>query len=126
MGRPNEGKNHVTKKSPLRHRSSEYADLSWLIGEPLQIVRGIEFESGKAPDGKVEILKDYGRTILIRMEYIESDWGITIPPRYILTQRTKAAIACGDLVLQTRDGMKITPDTVSGYGYAEMYGREMD
>ena len=80
------------------HRSNDFKDLSWLIGESLEYLGGIALD--RFPDGKVEIIADYSKTVLLQLEYIKSEWFAVTPPRMIKILVPKSAIACGDVRLK--------------------------
>lgn len=105
-------------------RQLPYKSLAWLIGTPLTIMKGIEFQSGVYPDGTVRIIEDYPKTILLEMEWIHSTWGLTLPPRKLLMQIPKASLACGDVVLKIADGRMIHPDDIADYGYGQKIRKE--
>ena len=94
-------------------RSIHYENLSWLIGEKLKIIKGIEYQGGYAPDGDVMIIADFPNTILLEMTFIRSRWWVSVPPRKIKQLIPKAALACGDVVLSRIHGGLITQDMIS-------------
>lgn len=114
---------HTGEKARL-HRSRKFNSLGWLIGTPLKILHGVEFQGGRHPDGEVKIIQDFPNTILLEMNFIASDWGLTLPARTILTQIPKASLACGDVKFRTMDGRIIGQDDVSSLGNAEYFGKE--
>lgn len=83
------------------HRSKEYKDLSYLIGEPLNFIHGLTVDSLiKKPDGKARITADYGRTVMVELTFIHSDFTTKAEPRHIKMLIPKASLCCGDFLLQ--------------------------
>lgn len=80
------------------HMTNKYNDLSYLIGEPLAIICGLDLET--MPDGKVEIIGDYPNTVLLQMEFRKSIWSDNVPPRKVRVMIPKASMACGDVKLK--------------------------
>lgn len=93
------------------HRSSQYADMSWLIGEPLEIRGGLDLEAN--PD-HAEVIAEYPNTLLLEMIFAKSIWAANIPPRKVRVMIPKASIICGDVRLFLEHVKKyVTADMVS-------------
>ena len=105
-------------------RSSNFEDLSYLIGEPLVLIKGPKFE--KDPDGKVQIIADYPNTVLLEYEFIKSEYYKNMPPRKYKLLISKASMLTGDVLLRrTRTGEFLTDDVITGYISAkEAYVKE--
>lgn len=87
-----------TAKYKDLHRSSHYNDLSYLIGEPLALIKGPKFE--KDPDGKVQIIADYPNTVLLEYEFVKSEYYKNMPPRKYKILVPKASMLIGDVKLR--------------------------
>lgn len=101
----------------MLHATTKYKSMRALVGAKVRIDRGVTYMDGQEPDGDITILEDYGRTILLDMEWIRSVWGIDMAPRHVRTLITKASLACGDVVLRLTDGTRILPEQVAEFTY---------
>ena len=95
------------------HRSSDYKDLSYLIGRELAYCGGLHFEF--PPDGTIQILENYKNTVLVEFGWIYSDWwGCNRPERKRRILVSKAALACGDVKFRIKDiNRPLMPDDIS-------------
>lgn len=98
------------------HLSNNYADLRYLEGAKLRILSGVRLE---AEPEEVVLVKDYPQTVLIRMKFVKSDWGLTIPPRYVMLMIPKASLAVKDVWMELAEtgealhGRAIAPELLS-------------
>lgn len=83
--------------------TNNYYDLSYLIGEQLEILRGgMVLCQHRLPE-KAEIIKDYGKTVLLEMTFIKSEWGAKYNiPRKIRKLIPKASMAVGDIIFKIK------------------------
>lgn len=95
-----------------------YKSLDWLVGEPLKAIRVPHEEY--LPDGDVTILKDYGKTFMLMMEYIAGHGWFPSKSRFIKVLIPKASIFCGDVRLKRKNGQMITGDMVIDRAYFEV------
>ncbi|MBR3243731.1 MAG: hypothetical protein IKF90_13725 [Parasporobacterium sp.] len=93
-----------------RHMSNRYDSLRYLEGAEVKLISGIRCE--ESPD-EVIIVKDYPKTVLIRMRFTRSIWGLQIPPRYIYQMVAKASMACGDVRMKTLEGDPLYGDGIT-------------
>ena len=101
-----------------RHMCKRYASLRYLEGSEVRLLSGI---TCCQPPDEVVIVKDYPDTVLIRMRFTKSLWGLHIPPRYINQMLAKASMACGDVKLKTMEG-----EPLYGQGIAPHIRTEME
>lgn len=102
--------------NPRLHMSNKYTSLRYLEGAKLRILGGVHLE---AEPEEVELVKDYPKTILIRMKFVKSDWGLTIPPRYVMLMIPKASLAVKHVWMELAEtgqplhGRAIAPELLS-------------
>lgn len=95
-----------------------FLDLSYLEGTEAKMVHGYSNLTGLDdtcyPD-RVEILKDYGKTILVNLVYVDDLWVVNMPPRKIRRMINKGAMLCGDVVLKDYMGNLLIGHSVGNY-----------
>lgn len=98
--------------------TTDYYDLSWYIGEPLEIIKGASVLCKYRLPESINIIADYGITVLVEMTYIKSEYGrLGIQgERKIKVLISKAAMAVGDIVLQVKStGEFLTGESIARY-----------
>lgn len=92
------------------HMSNDYACLRYLEGAELRIVAGVHLD---AEPYEAILVKDYPKTILIRMKFVKSIWG-NQPPRYVMLMIPKASLAVKHVWLEVAE----TGETLHGRAIA--------
>ena len=82
------------------HMSNNYTCLRYLEGAKLRILSGVHLE---AEPEEVILVKDYPNTVLVRMKFVKSDWGLTLPPRYVNLMIPKASLAVKHVWLEVAE-----------------------
>lgn len=96
------------------HRSIDFKPLTYLEGAELDYHRGLDAHSLAQTPDKVTITKDYGRTVLIEMEFTKSIFGTTKTPRIVRFLIPKSSLLCGDFLVKLKDTqIFITDDIIS-------------
>lgn len=95
------------------HRSSNYKDLSYLVGQELNYLGGFNFTF--PVDGRVRVLEEYKNTILVEFEWIYSHWyGVNKEPRTLRVLVPKASLVTGAVKLQVKaTGELLTLNSIS-------------
>ena len=98
-------------------RSSDFKDLSYLIGKELVYEGGLQLLC--PPDGSVKIIEEYKNTVILEMEWIYSIWyGYSVPSRKVRFAVSKNALAVGDVKLSIKDsGHTLKPEDISDAVY---------
>lgn len=95
-----------------------FKDLSYLEGTDARLMHGYSNLTGLDdtcyPD-RVEIIKDYGNTLLVNLVYVDDLWVVNMPPRKIRRMITKGAMLCGDVVLRDYTGDLLVGRSVGNY-----------
>ena len=100
------------------HRSVYFKPLDYLIGVPLQVVKG-SIEIHAAPDS-VMIVEDYQKSVLVEMTFTSRLFEGRFQPRSYKVLVPKASIACGDVILKRLDTNRIIdPHEVSDWSTGE-------
>lgn len=81
--------------------STEYNSLADYIGRALDILRW--YKEYEFPPSEAKIIGDYPETVLIELTHTACEWGVKVPPRKIIKQITKAAMATGDIKLRVKE-----------------------
>lgn len=83
--------------TPRSHMSNKYANLTYMIGARLKILR---LEGLYAIPEEVTFIADYPKTIMIEMKFVKDLWNPINPkPRYARQMIPKASLAVGDVKL---------------------------
>lgn len=86
-------------------------------GRELRLRRWIwEFNGFREPPAQVIFVKNYEKTVLLDLIYTACEWGVKVPPRHLLHQISKAAMAVGDvIVIDAETGIHLIGEEVTEY-----------
>ena len=100
------------------HRSACFKPLDYLIGVPLQVVKG-DIVIHADPDS-ITIVKDYQKTVQVELTFRSRLFEGRFQPSSYKVLVPKASIACGDVILKRLDMNRIIdPHEVSDWSTGE-------